>query len=207
MVDNLDDREDLLESTSSRRSSRAVVVLLIAVAAGVVGLLSWPGPSPTAGEPRSAPLHSPKASSGLPAFGPHATAPAAAARPLWVFFEPLDQCTSTDHYRRLRIALAVTNLSDQPLRLLGATAVGLGPDLRLNRVQFGSRPCAARTSRTPVKVSSSGAVMALNLAVGPGCPSEGGIDVRVTFAVRGSRVHADTLVSLSRLRFLECASR
>jgi hypothetical protein len=113
---------------------------------------------------------------------------------------------STDHHRRLRIALAVSNLNDKPIRLVSATAVGSRPGLRLQSVQLGAGPCAQQTRAAPTKVPSSGEVVALNFGVGPGCPSERSIDVRVTFATGGSRLHADTVVSLNRVKFLECGA-
>jgi hypothetical protein len=122
-----------------------------------------------------------------------------------MFFEPLDDCMSTDHYRRLRIAIDVSNLSDRPVRLVGATAVDSSPGLRLQSVQLGTHPCAEPTTRAPATLPSSGDVVALNFAVGPGCPSARSIDVRVSFAAGGSMLNADTLVSLSRVTFLECA--
>lgn len=200
-----DDRVDLLESTASSRSHRAVVVVVIAVAAAAVGLLSHAAHSPQAAQ-RSAPLPSPTVSTGPATGHPNAPAPASNRRHLSVYFESLDHCTSTDHLRRLRVAVAVTNLNDQPVRLVSATAVGSGPGLLLQRVQLGARPCAERASRAPTRLPSSGEVVALNFVVGPGCPRDNGIDVRMTFAAGGSTLQAGTVVSLNHVKFLECPS-
>jgi hypothetical protein len=202
-VDPSDDEVELLESTYSSRSNRAVVVLLIVVVAAVVGVLSRTVHSSPPGQHRAA-LASPSVPSGLPVGHPSGPAASPAPQPLWVFFEPLDDCMSTDHSRRLHVALTVSNLSDQPVRLISATAVDSSPSLRLQSVRLGAHPCAERTSKAPTTLPSSGEVVALNFAVGPGCPSDRSIDVRVTFAAGGSRLHADTLVSLSRVTFLEC---
>jgi hypothetical protein len=197
---------DLLESTHSRRSNRVVVVLpLSVIAAAVIGLLAVTVHSPRAGQ-HAARLPSPNVSTGVPVGRANGPASAAATKRLFVFVEPLDQCTSTDHYRHLRIALDVSNLNNQPIRIVSATAVGPSPALRLTRVQLGALPCAELTRRVSTLLPSSDEVVALNFGVGPGCPSDHSIDVRVTFAVGGSRLHSDTLVGLTGVNFRECAS-
>ena len=202
MVDPLDDRVELLESTYSSRSYGAVVVVLTAVAVVAVGLVSRTAHSPHAVH-HSPPLASPNVLSRLPVDGPRSAAASRTGRRLWVYFEQLDYCT-TSNRDRLRVALAVSNLNDKPLRLISAAAVSSSPDLRLKSVQLGTRPCAELTRPAPTTLPSSGEVVALNFTVGPGCPSNRSIDVRVTFAAGSARLHADTLVSLSRVRFLEC---
>jgi hypothetical protein len=190
-VDPTDDRVELLESTYSGRSNSYVVVLLIAVTAAVVGLVSRTVHSSPDGQ-HAVPLPSPNVSSAPvnPSAGPSTSK---ATQPLWVYFEPLDNCMSTDHYGRLRIALSVSNLNDKP-------------SLQLQTVQLGARPCAERATRAPTKVPASGEVVAMNFAVGPGCPEQRGINVRLTFATGSARLHADTVVSLNAVKFLQCDS-
>jgi hypothetical protein len=197
MVDPPEDWVDLLESTYSTRSNRAVVALLVVIAAAVVGLLARTAHSPRAVR-HDASLPSPNVSDRLPVG--RASAPATpATKHLFVFIEPLDDCTSTDH-------IDVSNLNDEAIRLVSATAVGSSPGLRLTNVQLGARPCAQLARRAKTMLPSSDEVVALSFAVGPGCPSDARVDVRVTFAAGGSRLHSDTFVGLTHVKFRECPS-
>ncbi len=130
----------------------------------------------------------------------------AGAPPLFVYFEPLDNCTSTAQQGRLRVALSVSNLNDRPVRIVSAAPIHVPNDLRLLSARFGARPCADHASPTGASVSPAGEVVALNFAVGPGCPTDRGITVRVTFAAGRSHLYADTLVSLRQVKFHECVS-
>lgn len=124
-----------------------------------------------------------------------------------MFFQPVDRCTSTDHRHQLRAALAVTELSDRPLRLVTATVVGYLPGLRLTDVRLGTSPCAETAISTRAQLPSAGEVVAFSFAVGPGCPANRRIGVRMTFETNGSSLVTDTLLDLADIHFVECEAR
>jgi hypothetical protein len=204
-VNQPDDAADRLESTNAGRPRTLLVIAVAVLAAAAVAATvvsrsdsrhrAHARPSPPQGTTRSS-------------TGDHLPpAPAAPDDHLWVFFQRVDRCTSTDHRHQLRAALAVTELSDRPLRLVTATVVGYLPGLRLTDVRLGTSPCAETAISTRAPLPSAGEVVAFSFAVGPGCPANRRIGVRMTFETNGSSLVTDTLLDLADIHFVECDAR
>lgn len=142
-----------------------------------------------------------------------APAPVAVARRVHlgsVFLEHLPQCTATDHQHHLTVAIAVTNLGDRSLRLVGASGLTSDPFVvRPTRLSFGSPPCGRIPSGRSVRIASGAvAVVRLQFYVADKCPGTAAVSARVTFdGGRNGFIHADSsqLANLSQLRFAQCA--
>src|SRR5690348_15318909 len=101
----MDVPDELSAAEASRARWVAGAVALVLVVAGI--LIAHAGH-------RSAPKHravSPPVSAPAPVAATHRVHLGS------VFLEHLPECTATDHRHRLTVAVAVTNLGDNPLRL------------------------------------------------------------------------------------------
>ena len=142
-----------------------------------------------------------------------APAPVAASRRVHlgsVFLEHLPQCTVTDHRHNLTVAVAVTNLGDHALRLVGASGLTSNPFvIRPTTLSFGGPPCGRRSSANVVHIGSGGVVVVrLQFYVAGKCPGAALVSARITFdGGRNGVIHADSsqLADLGQLAFTQCA--
>jgi hypothetical protein len=195
---------DRLEADAPSRATAAVVAVVVVLLAAVVALT-------LAGRPAHH-RHAARPILPLPTPSPVTTTPTGPEPAIVreggsVFLEHLAACTRTDHLNRLRLAFAVTNLSNHPLRILSASFLGRVSGLRLTHVQIGAAPCADARAPHGVRLSPAhAAVVALSFAVGPQCPDDGIIAARVTIDAEQHILHADSsaLTDLQALHFAEC---
>lgn len=201
--EDLDDNVEELESPERAWSpTRVAATALVAVVAlTVVVLAALAGhpaarPHPHADEPQPQPVPTP---------------PRQVARVQTyhgsVFLEPLEQCLQTDHERTLRLAVQVTNLTNSRLRLVTATPVSTLPGYRLGAVRFWARPCGGTITDRALDLPPSGhVVVALNLILGNGCPSQHTVDARLTFHGSSGYLEAESspLANLTRVPFAQC---
>lgn len=184
------------EASRARRVAAAVALVLVVAAIAIAH----------AGH-RSPPRHH----TGSPPVS--APAPVAATHRVHlgsVFLEHLPECTATDHRHRLTVAVAVTNLGDNPLRLVGASGLTSNPFVvRPTTLSFGGPPCGRSRAARDVRIASGKVVIVrLQFYVADKCPGTALVSARITFdGGRRGVIHADSsqLANLSQLAFAQCA--
>jgi hypothetical protein len=126
-----------------------------------------------------------------------------------VFIEPLPQCLRTDHAHQLRLAVQVTNLSNDTLRLVDATAAAAPKTGRtLGPPRFWSDTCAGTASSVAPVIGPAGHfVVGFTFALGNDCPANTAVSTTLSFAEHGRRLQTQSsaLADLSRLHFIQCA--
>jgi hypothetical protein len=196
-----DEIEAIESAGASPRATRAllVVLLLIAAAAAGYGLralhhgAATPAAAATA-PPAPSPAPSGETRGAAGAFGS-------------VFLEPLAQCVRTDHRQHLRVALAITNLTNRKLRLVTATPLDAVTGVKLTRLRYWRSPCGIDVTDTaPPLPPSHEIAVELTFLVSPTCPASPSVAVRVTFEAGGRWLEADspTLADLDRVRLVQC---
>ena len=196
------DDKDGFDELSATEASRArwvagAVVLVIAVVGITIA--------------RAGHTASPKQHSTQPPIS--APAPVAAHHRVHlgsVFLEHLPQCTATDHRHSLTVAVAVTNLGDQALRLIGASGLTSNPFVvRPTTLSIGRAPCGRAPIGHAVHIGSGQVVIVrLNFYVANQCPGTALVSARIAFdGGRRGLIHADSsqLANLSQLSFSQCA--
>lgn len=141
-----------------------------------------------------------------------APAPVAATRRVHlgsVFLEHLPQCTVTDHRHNLSVAVAVTNLGDRSLQLVGASGLTSNPFVvRPTTLSIGRPPCGRAPVGHTVRVASGDVVIVrLQFYVADKCPGTALVSARIAFdGGRQGMIHADSsqLADLSQLSFAQC---
>lgn len=126
-----------------------------------------------------------------------------------VFLEHLPQCTVTDHRHELAVAVAVTNLGDRALQLVGASGLTSNPFVvRPTTLSIGRPPCGRAPVRHAVLIDSGHVVVVrLQFYVADKCPGEALVSARISFdGGRQGLIHADSsqLANLSQLSFVQC---
>jgi hypothetical protein len=192
-----DGYDELSAAESSRTRWVAGAVALVLAAAGITIARAGHSSSPKHRAPPP-PISAP--------------APVAARHPVHlgsVFLEHLPQCTVTDHRHNLSVAVAVTNLGDRSLQLVGAS--GLTSDtfvVRPTTVSVGSPPCGRPPVGHLVHVASGDVVVVrLQFYVADKCPDDALVSARIAFdGGRRGIIHADSsqLADLSQLTFVQC---
>jgi len=202
------DDPDQIESPRARRTPLRVAATLTAVVViATVVVIDLVAAHHHSSPPARAVAPSPHPLTPLSSLPPTPAAPQPAVNLGTVFLEPLAECLQTDHRQRLRVALAVTNLTNARLRLITATPETTLPGLRLAQVRYWTRPCGAVvTDRQPVLPPSRELVVAFTFDLGPECPYGGIISSRITFESGGHQLRAEstTLVDLTRVGFKQC---
>lgn len=127
-----------------------------------------------------------------------------------VYLQHMLQCTRTDHRHHLSVALGVTNLGGNSLRLVDAS--GVSSDAVLVQplgFRVGKRSCASSAAAVPFRLApGADAVVTFTFRVGSLCPRHALVSARVAFDAGSSGVvHADSsqLANLDLLRFVQCA--
>ena len=196
------DEQDGLEELSASEASRArwVAGAVVLVLAGVGITVARAGHT---------------ASPGHRATQPPISAPApVAARPRVhlgsVFLEHLPQCTATDHRHSLTVAVAVTNLGDQALRVVGASGLTSNPFVvRPTTLSIGRAPCGSAPIGHAVSIGSGQVVIVrLNFYVANQCPGTALVSARIAFdGARLGLIHGDSshVAHLSQVSFSQCA--
>lgn len=200
-MDVRDERDgfDELSATEASRArwvAGAVVLVLLVVGITIARAGHTASPKPHAAQPPiSAPL------------------PVAVRQPVSlgsVFLEHLPQCTATDHRHSLTVALAVTNLGDQALQLVGASGLTSNPFVvRPTTLSIGRPPCGRAPIGHAVHITSGHVVIVrLQFYVADKCPGTALVSARIAFdGGPQGLIHADSsqLADLSQLRFTQCA--
>jgi hypothetical protein len=122
-----------------------------------------------------------------------------------VYVQPLDNCTITDRQGRLHVAVAVTNLSPRPFRVVTASA-DADPLLHRMEVRLGKRPCADEPAAGRQVRPSADVVVSLQLSVAPGCleQEEVGIGVKVRAGHQTLHTASSTKVGLRGVGLPRC---
>lgn len=127
-----------------------------------------------------------------------------------VFLEHLPQCTVTDHRHNLAVAVAVTNLGDRTLRLVGASGLTSNPFVvRPTTLSIGRPPCGRAPVGHAVQITSGDVVIVrLEFYVADKCPGTALVSARIAFdGGQQGLIHADSsqLANLSQLSFTQCS--
>jgi hypothetical protein len=174
---------DALESEPLRRTpivlAVVVVVATLTLLVAATGGSGHPGRAGRVG--RVSPTPSPPVGSAM-----------AARSRLAVLFEPLPGCTHVSADGHVHAAMAITDFSDQPVRVLAAAATGSPAGLQLASVRLGRRSCGADGSTAPVPLPAwREMVVALDVASATRCPA-GSFGLRVTFDTPNGIRHAES---------------
>ena len=198
-----DEIEQIESADASPRATRVLVVVLLVIAAAAGGYAFRAAHHGTV-TPAAAATTQPLGPSSAPSTKDHADAGAFGS----VFLEPLVQCIRTDHRQHLRVALAITNLTNRNLQLITATPLDDVTGVTLTRLRFWRSPCGVDVTDTPPPLPPSHEIaVELTFAIGPTCPANRTVAVQVTFAAGGRSVEADspTLADLDHVRLVQCA--
>jgi hypothetical protein len=199
-----DEIEEIESAGASPKATRVLLVVLLVIAAAVAGYV-FRAPHQGTATPAAATTTRPTPSGPSPAPSVQNRGDAGAFGS--VFLEPLAQCIRTDHRQHLRVALAITNLTNRKLRLITATPLDPPTGLQLTRLRYWSSPCGVDVTDTapPLRPSHEIAVE-LTFLLSPTCPAGRSVAVRVTFEAGGRRLEADspTLADLDRVHLVQC---